>query len=169
MWDILQNLIAGRNAFKKRKLTLDGKSWSSPSLYQALALLPWWELHWFIPESGPSARAWLFPFALCKPKMFGKCKRVVQTLGIIVIHLKGHISTDKCSQTGGLLVPHIAELAKNWGLEPPQSQGCPGTGVVPRVHWGCCCYFQLPRDSREWSGSREMPRGRYTEHNPQPL
>lgn len=68
--------------------------------------------------------------------MFGKHKRVVQILGIIVIHLKGQISADKSSQTGGLLVPHVAELAKYWALGPPQSQACPGTGVSPKSTLG---------------------------------
>lgn len=40
MWDILEKLMESRNAFKKRKLTLDGESWSSPGLHQVLALLP---------------------------------------------------------------------------------------------------------------------------------
>jgi len=137
MWDVFDNLIAVRNAFKKRKFTVGGESWSSPGLHQALALLPWWELHCFVPESGPGARAWPFLFSLQKRKILGKCKRVVQTLGIIVIHLNDQISADKSSQSGGSSSTTCCRACKYWGLEPPWSQDCPGTGAVPRVHWDC--------------------------------
>lgn len=115
------------------------------------------------------------PFALCNPDVTGKWKSGEQTPGIIIITVKDHI--QPLDQV--LLVLPVAEFAKTLRVRKG-ARGVNGDKEIwPFPHWGGirATWLQgipnavpsIAREQRDWSSSKEVPRGKYTQHAAQLL
>lgn len=113
------------------------------------------------------------PFALCNPDVTGKSGE--QTPGIIIITVKDHI--QPLDQV--LLVLPVAEFAKTLRVRKG-ARGVNGDREIwPFPHWGGirATWLQgipnavpsIAGEQRDWSSSKEVPRGKYTQHAAQLL